>query len=448
LGSAALCSLAIETGFCKRSSKLTPEVFFDLLFYATSLCRNSSLEYLVSWLESKYRIVMSKQSLDERFTERAVNFVKRVLEQLIFSQFSDLLYSADFLSHFRHVRIKDSTKFNVPSNLAAHYSGSGGSGSTSDAGICIQYEYDLKTGKFLDLTITAATRNDQTDASETTENLCEGDLVLRDLGYFSISVLRAIIAKRAFFLSRLKTSVSVYHAIFSPADGEDYVEFDFKKCYESMIQHSVSKCDLPVLIGSKEKLPVRLYIGLVPQPVYEKRLRQRKIEEKKKGRQMTERTKFLLWFNLFVTNVEEDKLPLEKVMPLYSFRWQVELNFKFWKSVFSIHKLQKMKEERYITMLYIRLILIIVNLQIIYKAQSLLYEQEERDAVLSYQKALQTMQNSFFDLLNILRCKPEKASGFLDDLYRTLSKNHWREKRKNSENFIENICLFSCISEN
>ena len=71
--------MAVETGFSQRSSKLTPEVFFDLLFYAVSLGHNSSLEYLVSYLGSKYGIEMRKQSLDERFSEKAVNFVKQVL---------------------------------------------------------------------------------------------------------------------------------------------------------------------------------------------------------------------------------------------------------------------------------------------------------------------------------------------------------------------------------
>ena len=78
-----MVALAFETGFIKRSSRLSADVFFDLLFYATSLSENSSLEYLVSYLHSQYGIKMRKQSLDERFHERCVNFVKEVLKQLI-----------------------------------------------------------------------------------------------------------------------------------------------------------------------------------------------------------------------------------------------------------------------------------------------------------------------------------------------------------------------------
>jgi hypothetical protein len=418
---------------------LTPEVFFDLLFYAVSLSQNSSLEYLVSYLSSQYGIELCKQSLDERFSEKAVTFVKSVLSQLIIEQFSPILYCEAFLSDFIHVRIKDSTKFKVPSNLATHYKGSGGSGST--AGISIQYEFDLKTGKFLDLTLTEAIRNDQQDAKETAENVCKGDLVIRDLGYFSIPVLQQIIKQDAFFLSKLLTGVSVY--------DENDVEIDFQKLHVSMTKNGIEKSENHVLIGSKDKMPVRLVIELVPPHVYEQRVRRKQKEDAQKGRKMTDKTKFLLHFNLFVTNVEASVLPLEKIMPLYRFRWQIELMFKNWKSVFSIHALQKMKEERYITMLYIRLILIIVNLQIINQVQSTLSKQAVKptEVILSYKKTLQTLRNSFSEILNILRCEQEKAIRFLEDIYLTLSKNHWREKRKKRENYIENIELFICIPQ-
>jgi len=407
-----------------------------LLFYAVSLSQNSSLESLVSCLDSQYGIEMSKQSLDERFSEKSKNFVKSVLGRLICEQFSTLLYCEEFLSDFEHVRIKDSTKFTVPDNLTPHYKGSGGSGSA--AGISIQYEFDLKTGKFLDLTMTEAVRNDQQDAKETAENFCKNDLVIRDLGYFSIPVLQKIKEKEAFFLSKLLSSVSVY--------DEHNVEIDFKKLHAFMTKNGIENCEKQVFIG-KDRVPVRLVIGLVPPQVYQERIHRKQKEDRKKGRQMTDKTKFLLHFNLFVTNVEAAVLPSEKIMPLYRFRWQVELMFKNWKSVFSIHTLQKMKEERYITMLYTRLILIIVDLQIINQVQSTLSKQGMRASILSYKKTLQTLKNRFSDILNILRSKLPKSVKFLEDIYRILSKNHWRERRKGRENFVDDISLFESISQ-
>jgi hypothetical protein len=413
-------------------------VFFDVLFYAVSLSQNSSLEYLTSYMEGQYGIEICKQSLDERFSEKAVHFVKSVLARLIREQFSDMLYSKEFLNDYRHVRIKDSTTFKVPSNLAARYRGNGGSGESLLAGISIQYEFDLKTGKFLDLTLTESVRNDQRDASETVENVLENDLVIRDLGYFSTSVLRKINDGKAFFLSRLHSSTAVY--------DETNAEIDFQQLHVFMTKNRIEKLDRQVFIG-KDRLPVRLVIGIVPDEVYQARMRRKRKEEKRRGCQMKDRTKFLLHFNLFVTNVDAAKLPSEKIMPLYRFRWQIELMFKNWKSVFSIHTLQKMKEERYITMLYIRLILIVVSLQIINRVQSFLSKQGEKESVLSSRKTLQTLKNNIFEILNILRCNQENAIKHLGDIYRILSKNHWREKRKKRENFVDDICLFICTSQ-
>ena len=427
--------LAKETGFSQRDSKLSPDVFFDLLFFASSVSHNSSLEHLVAHLDSSHGIEIRKQSLDERFTEKTVAFVKAVLSRLIQAQFSDMLISENFLTEFNHLRIKDSTTFKVPDHLAAHYGGNGG----GLAGITIQYEFDLKTGKFLDLTITEACRNDQTDSGETSDHICENDLVLRDMGYFTIPVLRRFDEKNAFFLSRLPSHISVY-------DANDE-EIDFKKIGVFMSENGLEIMEKQVWIG-ESRLPVRLMIGLVPPTVYQQRVRRKKKEARQKGRKTKEKTMQLLHFNLFITNADAEKLPLDKIVPLYRFRWQVELQFKNWKSLFSIHTMQKMKEARYITMLYTRLILIVVNLQIINRVQSLISKQTNYpDAILSYTKTLNTLRTKFSDILSILRDSLQKAVKILWKLYDTLRKNHWREKRKNREIFIENIYLFICTSE-
>ena len=177
-----------------------------MMFFASSLGRNSSLEYLASYLERQYGIVIRKQSLDERFSEKCVNFVKAVLNRLIRVKCSGMLFSENFLMDFNHVRIKDSTKFTIPSNLAKNFRGNG----SNIAGISIQYEFDLKTGQFLDLTINEYVRNDQKDAGETSDNICENDLVVRDLGYFSVPVFKKIAKQKAFFLSRLHSSTEIY----------------------------------------------------------------------------------------------------------------------------------------------------------------------------------------------------------------------------------------------
>jgi hypothetical protein len=69
-----LHALAVEKGFCRRESKLKPELFFELLFYCVSRTENSSLSFMVSYLESKFGITIRKQSLDDRFTASCVDY--------------------------------------------------------------------------------------------------------------------------------------------------------------------------------------------------------------------------------------------------------------------------------------------------------------------------------------------------------------------------------------
>ena len=60
--------------------------------------------------------------------------------------------------------------------------------------------------------MTTAVRTDQKDAGETASNVEKGDLIIRDLGYFSTPVLKSFIESGAFFLSKLNSGTNVYDA--------------------------------------------------------------------------------------------------------------------------------------------------------------------------------------------------------------------------------------------
>ena len=107
-----LHELAVESGFCRRSSKLTPEVFFEMLLYSASQTEQGSL------------------------------------------------YSEEFLPGFARILIKDSTKFMAPDTLGKNCKSCGGDvRQSSQAAISIQYEYDLKSGAINDLAITSGRRS-------------------------------------------------------------------------------------------------------------------------------------------------------------------------------------------------------------------------------------------------------------------------------------------------
>jgi len=417
-----------------------------MMFYTVSYTEQGSLSYMASLLKSDFGIEMTKQSLDERFNEKCVDFVNAVLREVLRKQFAGL-YSGELLPSFSRIRIKDSTKFTVPPNMQEEFKACGGdTHSRSKAGVSVQYEYDLKSGEVTDLNITSGDRNDRTDAGESVENMEKNDLIIRDLGYFSTPVLKSCMEKEAFFLSRLDCSTHVYDA--------NMKQISFKNIHKSMKKSGVIEKEMLVYVGKKTLLPVRMILQLVPEEVCKQRIREKTKKSKGQGRgRLTEETKIRCWFNIFITNAEESQLSVEQVFPLYRLRWQIELQFKCWKSIFKIDKLQKMKKHRYFTLLYIKLLLIIINLQITHSLQQSIIQNPniqndpKKIKVLSMNKALKTLKTLFHEIFGLLRESGRKAKEIAQYIQDRLWKNHWLESKKGKLCFPEILQLMICKSQ-
>jgi transposase len=207
--------------------------------------------------------------------------------------------------------------------------------------------------------------------------------------------------------------------------------------------------EISVHAGKQTKLPVRLILQTVPDEVYAQRIREKTRKSKGQGRgQLTEETKIRCRFNLFITNAEEFRLSVKQVFPLYRLRWQIELQFKAWKSVFKIDTLHTMKEQRYITLLYVKLILIIINLQITYSLQQA-FVQPKKDKIklISLNKALKTLKTLFDKIFSMLRGTGRKARETAQYIQDRLLKNHWLESKKKKLCFPEILQLIICESK-
>src|SRR5512138_208430 len=160
-----LQKLAGQNGFYRRKSEFMPAMFFDMLLYCAAQTESCSLEQASNRVSDIYGIKISKQSIDDRFNECSVVFVKEILKKVLEKQLCKV-FATGFLPRFNRLCIKDGTRFNLPERLAKYYKGFGGSAGTSSATVCIQFEYDARSGKILSLDITNGTRNDHTDAQE------------------------------------------------------------------------------------------------------------------------------------------------------------------------------------------------------------------------------------------------------------------------------------------
>ncbi len=431
-----LMSTAQATGWCKRESKMGPSSFFDIMMYDASSGTPRSLNQLAIEAHSEHDIGITKQGMDKRFNDHTLSFLKALIEKQLSLEL-DQQIEAGWLSSFNRVLIKDGTRFDLPEEYRDYLPGSGGS--ASKAGACLQFEYDLKNGRITDLNLTPANRPDVRDAKEGLDAVAKNDLILRDLGYYSFLSLTNISGKGAFYISRLGSTTVVYQM-----KDDQWQRLNFKALFAKMKQDKVSHLEMKVLIGAKEKIPVRLIAELMPEAVYEERMRKVRRIHQKKGYKPSKEYECMARFNLFITNVPEVVLPAEVVPVLYRIRWQVELIFKIWKSVIGIHHARKMKYIRWLCLLHFKLLLMLINWNAIMIQRGHLYR--SKGQLLSLNKCFKTL----FDNTCRLRAALKKGlPGIVDLIHwivKTLNENHWVERKKKALGLEKIFYILYCKS--
>jgi hypothetical protein len=406
-------------------------MFFDSLLYdATSLTTKSCNQMAIE-TKSIHKVDISKQGIDQRFNEGAVKYIQSLISEVLSTQVSQVIENG-VLNFFNRVNIKDSSKFNLPARLKDKLPGFGGSG--SEAGACVQYEFEIKSGHTNDLTITAANRPDSKDALETKDAVMKGDLTIRDLGYFAVKYFIAANKVGAFFLSKLNPKINVYEMKMN-----DFEELDFGQLYKMMKGNHIEKLDKEVYIGKKEKLPVRLVIELMPDDVFSTRMQKIKQYNNKKGHQTSKEYSNRARFNLFISNIPLQMIDGESLAKLYKIRWQVELIFKIWKSTFGIDNITPMKYERLMCTLNARLLLVMLSWETIMVQRGLLFKKTGK--LLSIIKCFSTLKENSTQLRFILTQGAKAIQKWIKWVVEIFETKHWLEKKKNKLGFEEIICL-------
>lgn len=406
-------------------------MFFDSLLYDATGRGTKSYNQMAIEVKCTHGLDISGQGIDQRFNEGAQKYIQGLIGEQLSSQVSQSI-DIGWSKHFNRIIIKDSTKFDLFKTLWEKLPGFGGC--ASNAGVCIQYEFNIKSGEVNDLSIHPAKRPDNKDAIQTIGLVRAGDLTIRDLGYFAVDYFRRIEKAGAFFLSRLNTKILVYQKKENMLQ-----ELDFAKVYQRMKAGNIQRLDQKVYIGEKEKFPVRLIIELVPEEVVATRMQRIDKYNKKKGRKTGDEYKKRARFNLFITNIKEEMLDVEAIVKIYRIRWQVELIFKTWKSVFGLDNVGKMKYERLMCILNTRLLLILVNWEMFMVERA--YQYKQTGKLLSIHKCLQTLQDNSAKLRNILTSGCKGLEKWFRWVEETLSSKHWLEKKKNKLGFEEILCL-------
>jgi hypothetical protein len=299
----------------------------------------------------------------------------------------------------------------------------GSNGGASGAGVHIQFEFDLLTGKISDLNPTDAMRQDQTDAAQTLGKIEKGSLNIRDLGYYTHPVLEGISKAEAYYISRVKPCTNLYRA----NKDKGYSEIDLKKIHRDMRKKGLDHYEIPIFIG-EQKMATRLIVEMLPEQVAAKRIAKARKHAKKKGRELREKYKDYAALNLFITNVPTKWLPTSHVRTLYRCRWQVELRFKAWKSFCQLHKTKPMKKHRFECYLYATLLYILINWEIAINFLGIIWKYQGK--LISMMKFYKTMSQQTSGFRKMIVEDIESTRDYLFNLYNISRKYLLLEERK------------------
>ncbi len=426
--------LARQSKFVQRESRLDGFTFLSLVVFNSDSLAYESLNDLTTKLELDHDIEITKQALDERFNKYAVTFLKASLGELLHKQLSET-ESLIQCKEFDRILIKDSVCFQVDESMADVFPGSGGSGSR--ANVRIQLEYDLLSGKVVDLSLNAFNDQDAVNSMLTLEVVGDGDLVVRDLAYMHLDALNGILEQLGHFLARLHPNRKVYQQ-----QGDKIIELDFAEIAMNMRKFDVQRIEESVFLGANLDLQVRLFIYLLPESVYQERMRKLNKNAKNQGRQLSDGSKARAQLTLFITSASEDAITIDTAWKVYTLRWQIELTFKVWKSIWKIDKVKKVKQERLECYIWAKLFIIVTSWRILWFVSKMLRQLYGKN--LSFYKAMKTIVFYIDRLRKMITGGTVSTERYLAEFLLLSRRKHLLEKNK-SGNYSPEI-LFGAFT--
>jgi len=380
-----LSRLAKTTGFIRRKRKFSAFEFVLLMTVGQTALVHPSLAGMVEAIRAK----ISRVALHLRFTSKAAEFLWACLDRVLKQSARSAGITPSALAAFHRVHIFDSSSWDIDPKLKHVLPGSGGG--ASDANCKLQAGYEYKSGHLGFFAVTEGIRPDQAYSGCLSDFVEKGDLMLTDLGYFKLTTFQNLIAKGAFFLSRLLIGTTLRDA----ATGEKMdLGATLRRLKGNVLQTNV------ILGTDSHPVPSRLIALRVTPQVANARRRKLRKEAKKKGRTPSKNHLALCDWTLFVTNAPSKILPVHIVRSLYRLRWQIELVFKQLKSILRIHSSNTAKEYRLKCELYGKLIMAVL----IHSIHSSLNAEmwSTRGLEVSFDKLYKRIQERAFSLLQSL----------------------------------------------
>jgi hypothetical protein len=397
-----------ESGFVQRASKLTAGLFVKTLVLGLMEKGEASLSELVG-VAARLGVEISASGLAQRMTEAGAGLLQQLVQEQLQEREARQGGVMGVLERFSAVNIVDSTQISLPASCQHVFAGSGGSASAAGAKIQVSYEY--RSGTFNALEVGSGRVSDQ--VSRLPETFAEANsLTLMDLGYFKQATLVAIDQADAYFVTRLHSQVNVYWTATETTKA-DVVNF--------LKHQSQTSGQLTVFLGAEARLPVRLVFRQRPPELVARERRRALRNAQKKKRSCSAAYLDSLAWQLCITNLPSGLYTPAQIFLLYALRWQIELLFKLWKSYAALDLCRVQRPERFLCLLYARLLGLLLFHSLIAPYRLL------HPAELSLPKAFQRFQRALPALIRAIarhwRSVPRRLAVFIRSLYPLAAKS-------------------------
>jgi hypothetical protein len=338
--------LGWETCFTKRQSKLSGSAFVQALVF--SVMGNADLTYTnLKAGAMNAGVEISSQGLEQRFTAASATLCQRVLEEAVRQVILPEPTVLPLLQRFSGVYIRDSSTIGLPEALEKVWAG-GVNHQGSHAGLKLQVRLEVSSGQLAGPVLRPAREHDEKSPYQN-EGLPSGAVRMGDLGFFSLRQFALDQLQRIYWLSRYKAKTRLYDEQGQAIDLLGWLHQENRDQNERM-----------VYLGRKQHVACRLLVERVPPAVIEQRKRKLNDYARKKQTPVTAELLALAEWTLIITNIPASLLSIPEALALMRVRWQIELLFRCWKSLFKVDEWRSHNPWRILTELYAKLINVVI----------------------------------------------------------------------------------------
>ncbi|WBX81476.1 IS4 family transposase [Virgibacillus salarius] len=405
-----LRNVARESGFVQRLKKIMPEDFLSICAFLHEKVGTEGLGQLCASLSRESEISISKQALHQRLDEKGVAFLKQVFMQLAEKQqMLSLPSPSDY--PFSRIRILDGTSFQVKKNTASYWDG-----------VKIQLEYELYQGNFLHTLFYRPRDSDHDAAEELADTIGEEDLILRDLGYFSGDHFKKIDRAGAYYITRVPANMTYW----TLDDKQRRIQIKPEEDAMHLAPGEIQDYGF-IQLGVKGKNT--FHARVVVQRLTEEQQKQRDtyLKERRRKGGHTQSANKKNHIQILATNITQEEMDEQTLYPIYSLRWQVEILFKTWKSLFEIDDVQAMNTDRFYCHLYGILIHILLSSMIAFQCRYCLYEKYQLEG--SEYKCINHARNAIVETKGYSLYHLSSLKALIDNIYQNIYRHGRKDHR-------------------